>query len=345
MRKEVRKLLLTTVPGIEDLLLEEASRYLAGKADIETGRVLFHCEKALTAKELSLLISQLALLEKAYVVLVDTPIDDLNDVKGSLEEILDILKEILYPSASFAVKAERVGEFSFTSIDLAKEVGSFIQSMDFHPPVSLDDPDVLFYAEVVNGKFRLGIDLSPFISLRDRGYRVYIHPSMLNPIVARALCRIARLRDGEFLLDPMCGGGTILIEGLLETQAEALGLDIRKKHVDGAKLNAQRAGVNADFAVADIRMLARTLRRVVDVMATNPPYGIREKAVGGLRKVHESLFKGAQELLKEGGRLVLLSPLKNTVIHSAEKTSNLVLVECRRIVLGGLTSYIFLYER
>ncbi|MEM1508990.1 MAG: THUMP domain-containing protein [Thermofilaceae archaeon] len=345
MQKTVTKLLLTTVPGIEDLLLEEVTRYLAGKTDIEMGRVLFSCTKALTTKELSFLISQLALVEKAYVILVDTLVDDLNDVKASIEGILDTLKELLYPSASFAVKAERVGEFNFTSIDLAREVGSMIQNIIFHPPVSLDDPDMLFYAEVVEGKFRFGIDLSPFVSLRDRGYRVYVHPSTLNPIVARALCRIARLRDGEFLLDPMCGGGTILIEGLLEARALGLGLDIRKNHINGAKLNARRAGVNAEFGVADIRMLSSTLRQVVDVIATNPPYGIREKAVGGLKNVYESLFNGARELLKEGGRLALLSPLKNTVINLAEKTPSLVLISCRQIALGGLKSYIFLYER
>lgn len=337
------KLLLTTVPGIEDLLLEEVTRYLAGKANIEMGRVVFSCTRTLTTKELGFLISQLALVEKAYVILIDTRVDDLNDVKASIEGILDTLKEILYPSASFAIKAERVGKLNFTSIDLAKEVGSVIQSMNFHPPVSLDDPDVLFYAEVVEGEFRFGIDLSPFVNLRDRGYRIYVHPSTLNPIVARALCRIARLKDGEFLLDPMCGGGTILIEGLLEARALGLGLDIRKNHVNGAKLNARRAGVNAEFAVADIRMLGNSLRRAVDVIATNPPYGIREKAVGGLKNVYASLFKGARELVKEGGRLALLSPLKNIVIYSAEKISSLVLISCRQITLGGLKSYIFLY--
>ncbi|MEM3137132.1 MAG: hypothetical protein QW760_01275, partial [Thermofilaceae archaeon] len=100
-----------------------------------------------------------------------------------------------------------------------------------------------------------------------------------------------------------------------------------------------------EFGVADIRMLSSTLRQVVDVIATNPPYGIREKAVGGLKNVYESLFNGARELLKEGGRLALLSPLKNTVINLAEKTPSLVLISCRQIALGGLKSYIFLYER
>lgn len=171
--------------------------------------------------------------------------------------------------------------------------------------VSLDDPDLVFYVELIGSEFRFAVDLTPFTSMRDRGYRVYVHPSSLNPIVARAVCRLADLRPGKTLVDPMCGGGTIVIEALLEVpSARGVGLDVKPEHVRGALLNAVSAGVVADFYVADARCLSSLMQSGVDVIATNPPYSIRERAVDGLRPLYESLIRGGFEVLPAEGMLL-----------------------------------------
>lgn len=342
------RLLLTTVPGLEDLLLEEAARLLhtVRRGDIRRGRVLLECSRPLEVDELSALVSRLALAEKAYVVMLEARAKSLEEIGGIVRQGLCYLEELLKPPVYFAVEAERVGEHPFTSRDIAREVGSVIQELKPPPPVSLDDPDVLLYAELIGEEFRLCVDLTPFTSLRDRGYRVYLHPSALNPVVARAMCRVARVRNGDVVVDPVCGSGTIIIECLLEApNARGVGCDVNPLHVKGALSNARAAGVTADFIVADVRSLARTIRPPVDVIAANPPYGIRERAVGGLRRVYEWLFQGASQVLGEGGRLVVLSPLKGLVEEAWRKAGRLELLERRTLEIGGLKTHMFLFVR
>ncbi|RLE84973.1 MAG: hypothetical protein DRJ67_09660 [Thermoprotei archaeon] len=345
---QATRLLLTTVPGLEDLLLEEAARLLrtVKRREVRRGRVLLECSRPLEAGELSALLSRLALAEKAYVVLLEAKVGSLEEVSRAVRQGLCCLEDLLKPPVYFAVEAARVGEHPFTSRDIAREVGSVIQELKPSPPVSLDDPDVLLYAELIGDEFRLCVDLTPFMSLKDRGYRVYLHPSALNPIVARAMCRIARVQEGDVVVDPMCGSGTIIIECMLEApNARGVGCDVNPAHVRGAALNARAAGIMADFVVADVKSLARVIRPPVDVVAANPPYGIREKAVGGLRRVYEWLFEGSSRILGEGGRLVMLSPLRGLVEEAWRRIKRLELLKRRAVEVGGLKAYIFLFAK
>jgi len=341
----VKKVLVTTVPGIEDLLLEEVSKLLPGKGEVRKGRVIYESACALDTDRLYRLVANLTLAEKVYAVLTEARAKNLNDVREAVFSSLEDVKLILEPAASFAVEVERVGAHPFSSTDVAKVVGSVVQTLDPPPPVSLDDPDVVLYAELVESEFRLAIDLTPFVNLRDRGYRVYIHPSSLNPVVARALCKLARVSDESSFVDPMCGSGTIVIEGLLEApRARGFGFDVKAEHIIGARANAAAAGVHAEFGVADVRELANLLRGGVDAVITNPPYGIRERAVGGLREVYERLFEGAFSVLREGGRLVLLSPLKRLVARAASKL-NWSPENVRKLDVGGLTTFAYVFVR
>ncbi|MEM0042486.1 MAG: THUMP domain-containing protein [Thermofilaceae archaeon] len=344
LEEGVSKLLITTVPGLEDLLLAEL-KPLPGSGIIRRGKIIYTLAKPMKGGELGRFISRLTLAEKVYAVLVEGYASSLEEIKQLLSTPTDLISGMADHPLSFAVEAAREGVHPFTSLDISRVVGSAIQGKYPRLRVSLDDPDLLLYAELVGKEFRLAIDLTPFTSLRDRGYRVYVHPSSLNPIVARAMCRLANLKDGETLVDPLCGGGTIVIEGLLDApRVHGLGFDINPVHVRGAITNATSAGVLADFWVADVRYLNNLLRQGVDVVATNPPYGIREKAVGGLKRLYFSLIEGGRQVLNEGGRLVILSPLKQ-LVERAAREQRWRPSSVRKIDLGGLTSFIFLFRK
>ena len=341
----VAKLLVTTVPGIEDLLLEELQRTSPGSGVVRRGRVIYTLGRALKGGELARLVSMLTLAEKAYAIIVEGRVTGTDDAKKLLLSSLDPIKEWIERPFYFAVEASREGRHDFTSVDIARAVGAALQELLPKSRVSLDDPDVLFYAEIIGEEFRLAIDLTPFVSLRDRGYRAYVHPSSLNPIVARAMCRIAGFRGEQALLDPMCGGGTIVIEALLESPtSRATGFDVDPRHVRGALLNSRAAGVNADFAVADVRSLPRIVRTNVDVIATNPPYGIRERAVGGLTTLYKALIEGGHQVLSEGGRMVILSPLRGKIERIGRRL-NWTPSSIRKVEVGGLLAYLFLFEK
>ncbi|MCS7105145.1 MAG: THUMP domain-containing protein [Thermofilaceae archaeon] len=341
----MKKVLVTTVPGLEDLLLKEIETILPGQGEIRSGRVIYSTPSSLTTEVLSQLITSLTLAEKVHLVLIEGKAHSLDDVKGLVRDNLYIIEGLLKSSTCFAVEAVREGAHAFTSVDVAREVGAAIQELEPRPPVSLDDPDLVFHTELIGSEFRLAIDLTPFISLRDRGYRVYVHPSSLNPVVARAMVKIAGIRNGEILLDPMCGGGTIVIEALLENaSAYCIGFDVNPIHVRGARLNAAAAGVNAEFGVANAVNLQRMFRRGVDLIVTNPPYGIREKAVSGKIRLYESLIEGAYRILTDEGRLIILSPLKKLVERIAFRYQWRS-TYTRRTEIGGLVTYIYLFKK
>lgn len=86
------------------------------------------------------------------------------------------------------------------------------------PNVDPHRPDTRIYAHLHRNVLTLGIDLSGD-SLHMRGYRLEGGKAPLKENLAAALLVRAgwpdRARKGEVLVDPMCGAGTLLIEGAL----------------------------------------------------------------------------------------------------------------------------------
>ncbi|MBW6392325.1 bifunctional 23S rRNA (guanine(2069)-N(7))-methyltransferase RlmK/23S rRNA (guanine(2445)-N(2))-methyltransferase RlmL [Billgrantia antri] len=86
------------------------------------------------------------------------------------------------------------------------------------PGVDLQRPDLRLYAHLHRGRLTLGVDLSGD-SLHRRGYRRDVgHAPLKENLAAALLIRAGwpqRLRDGEVLVDPLCGAGTLLIEAAL----------------------------------------------------------------------------------------------------------------------------------
>lgn len=86
------------------------------------------------------------------------------------------------------------------------------------PSVDLQRPDLRLYAHLHRGRLTLGVDLSGD-SLHRRGYRRDVGHAPLKENLAAALLMRAgwlqRLRNGEALVDPLCGAGTLLIEAAL----------------------------------------------------------------------------------------------------------------------------------
>src|SRR5438309_590971 len=90
-------------------------------------------------------------------------------------------------------------------------------------------------------------------TMRHRRYKVEHLPASLRPTVAAAMVRLADLKPGQTVLDPMCGAGTLLAEALLYAKARRthdgepwalhlLGGDIDPVHARAAVANLSRFG-------------------------------------------------------------------------------------------------------
>lgn len=169
------------------------------------------------------------------------------------------------------------------------------------------------------------------VPLHKRGYRPAANDAPMRETLAAALCALARLRPYHTLYDPMCGSGTILIEGAMLAQNIAPGLhrhfaserfsqiprelwaaereraeaaivdapdfiaygaDIDRTALKTARENALRAGVS-DKIVLEYGDVRKFRPQTERVtLVTNPPYGERLADT-----------KYAAELIREMGKV------------------------------------------
>ena len=113
------------------------------------------------------------------------------------------------------------------------------------------------------------------------------------------------------VLDPFCGSGTILLEALDAGLAStAYGADANANACKGTLANAEAAGFEgrvhcsrADVAAALFTVPKGTL---VDAVVSNPPWGVQTGKGSDLKAMYRALLKTAWQLLRPGGRLVVL---------------------------------------
>ncbi len=178
---------------------------------------------------------------------------------------------------------------------------------DFQVEVDLRRPEFEF--TVVRGAGEYSAltcpsDMSQRWAERRPRRRAFFHPAAIFPKLSRALVNLSRVREGEVLLDPFAGTGSIPIE------AAALGVQV---------VTIDRASKMAHGSLANMRKLQQhwmgTLRAdafappltKVDVVVTDVPYG-RASSTGGVSRA-DVLVKSVQAfapLLASGSRMVLM---------------------------------------
>lgn len=152
------------------------------------------------------------------------------------------------------------------------------------------------------------------IGLHKRGYRAVSNEAPLRETLASAIISISRFKNGETLVDPFCGSGTIPIEAALYATKTAPGLmrsfsaeafeeiskgvwknerdeakalikkpeiqifasDIDLSSVELTKENAKKAGIGTYITTtqSDVRDLEQ-IKDTKGVVICNPPYGER----------------------------------------------------------------------
>ncbi|GIV15577.1 MAG: hypothetical protein KatS3mg022_1012 [Armatimonadota bacterium] len=270
----------------------------------------------------------------------------------NLKEIEEVAWQVPYEEwfenrYAFAIRSERDGAHDFTSMDVARVVGQvvcdrFIARTGQRPPVNLDNPDVEIFSTLVNDQYLLGLNLTGS-SLHRRPWRQSLaHLTALRPTLAAAVV-MASGWDDRPLVDPMCGTGTLLIEGALwrrgmspslgreewafrvllphdearwreelEASKHAVGhspplrgSDWNARYIEIARQNAEGARVtDIEFSVANALTLPPPEEPVV--MVTNPPYGVRMGKPSELVHLYRKLWqKWSAEY--GGSRIVVIS--------------------------------------
>ena len=200
---------------------------------------------------------------------------------------------------------------------------------------------------IMKDKVSLLIDTSGS-GLHKRGYRLDANAAPIKETLAASLVYLARVRNYHKLYDPMCGSGTILIEGAMlahniapglnrkfsaenwsnipsevwseeriraqdlvkwESDFAAYGSDIDSETIELAKLNAKRAGVSSKIEFYTADIRDFEPRSEKGTVICNPPYGERMLDIENAEEIYTQM--GKQFKRKRGWSYSVISPSEN----------------------------------
>jgi putative N6-adenine-specific DNA methylase len=203
----------------------------------------------------------------------------------------------------------------------------------------------LFVVRVVRDKFEISADASGDL-LHMRGYREAVGKAPLRETLAAALLLAADWTGTSPLVDPMCGSGTIAIEGALIARRIAPGsrrafafehwrgfdesgwtslLDAARAQalasspvpivasdrdegaIAFARENAERAMVTEDIRLSALPLSAMSPPSELGLVAMNPPYGKRLSQGKDVRNLYAQLGKVLRSRCR-GWHVALYSP-------------------------------------
>jgi tRNA G10 N-methylase Trm11 len=162
------------------------------------------------------------------------------------------------------------------------------------------------------------------IEKRDMGKPVRRNELSISPRLAKILINLSQVKEGETLLDPFCGVGTILQEALLQN-IKIIGIDKDKNAIKNARLNLKWF----NFHEKDYDLIngdsSKVGTRKVQAIATEPELGELQKTIPSQEKARE-IISGFEKLI-----INVIKHLKRNVSGRIVFTAPLILVEKKRI--------------
>jgi len=342
VEKDSFRLMVTTIPGIEDTVIKEASEKLnLLESQLRFGGVGGRVYLRIPKRDIQRLFEMRSIEHIIQIIKTFS----VKKTKNGLDEIYEELSRLAIPLGStFRVTCERIGSHDYTSIDVQRAAGQAIVDK-YGTKVNLEDPETVVRVDVAHDLCIVGIQLTR-TSLRIRYPRAFHHPSALNPVIAYAMLRYVDVQSGDRILDAFCGGGTIVIEAAqVWENLEAIGLDISPKSIDGARRNSEAAKVKSKvkFIVGDATRLEKFLPKglKVDKAVSNLPFGIRSGRLKSLPRIYSGFLRSLRPFLNETSKVCLLTIHKRLLKSISEKL-DYEMLESRQITNGGLTAHIIL---
>ncbi|MBN17072.1 MAG: THUMP domain-containing protein [Candidatus Thermoplasmatota archaeon] len=297
-----------------DLFRKEAAQLIGEYEIIHPHALICDSEKASILIQRSSLISEV--LQPGGVVNLENPIESIST---------SFLK--LGIDGRVAVRATRSGERvkGWSSRFIAGEIGGKLVEAGYE--IDLTNPEIILRVHLLatTKGFTHPDDFSsePVIAWgitihdgddwaqRKAPMRPFFKPISLDPKLARAMVNFACPNGGR-LLDPFCGTGGLLVEGVL-CGMDSCGSDLAWPMVVGSRENAQWAVERGGVGHYDVRNgsalnLSETWDNLFDGFAFDPPYGRNAwKSEDGFDLLSGTL-KSCHNIAANGAKLVTLIP-------------------------------------
>lgn len=328
--------------GIESLIAEELRDMGAEDVVAENGRVLFSGNENILAR---------ANINCRYAervqVLVGTfearSFEELFEKTKVLPWELWIGKEDAFPVKGYSINSKLFSVRDCQAI-IKKAVVERLKSKYRIPWFSETGSLYQIQFSIMKDKVSLLIDTSG-VGLHKRGYRLEANEAPLKETLAASIARLSRVRNYHTLYDPMCGSGTLLIEGAMlahnvapglqrkftaeqwknipekvwreervraqdlinwDSTFMAYGSDLDSNTIEIAKQNARRAGVLSKVEFYQADLKDFEPKTEKGTLLCNPPYGERMLDIENA----ESLYRlmGEKFERKRGWSYSIISP-------------------------------------
>ena len=221
--------------------------------------------------------------------------------KEALERLLDQLAPIA--PGTFCCRARKIHPVTVNAsqLELERMMGQKIRGT-----VDLKDPAVEYRTVFTNGRCFFGqvlqtIDRGSY-AYRNPQRRAFFHPGVMMPLMARTMVNLTHVEPGQWLCDPFCGTGGMLLE------CEMLGIDAVGSDYDPEMLNGCRQNLpNGAYIRADATNMPYP-DGVFDAIATDLPYG-QSTTIGAesIDTLYTESLKEIRRVLRSGGRAVIVT--------------------------------------
>lgn len=297
--------------GLEGLIAQELRDMGAQEVAAENGRVFFSGDANLLAR--ANICCRFA--ERIQILVGAFPaktFDELFEGTRALPWEAWIGREDAFPVKGYSINSALFSVSDCQSI-IKKAVVERLKGAYHIPWFEETGPIHQIQFSIMKDEVSLLLDTSG-AGLHKRGYRLQANFAPLKETLAASLCSLAHLRDYHTLYDPMCGSGTILIEGAMMAQNiapgvnrnfsaerwdvlpqsawaqererardlvkrdvhfQAYGSDIDAGALELARANAERAGVLQDIAWKEADLKNFSPVTEKGTLICNPPYGER----------------------------------------------------------------------
>jgi tRNA (guanine6-N2)-methyltransferase len=239
-----------------------------------------------------------------------------------LEALVSLIKRIrpVIRTPRFSVTANFVGKRNYSAPEIKASVADGILSHYDEWRYSEDDEesDINLRVFIEHDTALIGMRLFKH-PLHRRDYKIEHMPGSLKPPIAAALARLAGVKAGMTVLDPFCGGGTILVEVAL-MGANAVGGDVNLEALVTTQDNADNAGVQVVVQHWDAAKIPLN-DDSADCVISNLPWGRQVEVNDNLKALYQASLAEMQRVVKAGGQILLLTTLPELLgIDSAEQT-------------------------
>ncbi|XP_066989596.1 tRNA (guanine(6)-N2)-methyltransferase THUMP3-like isoform X3 [Macrobrachium rosenbergii] len=250
----------------------------------------------------------------------------------------------------FRVSCNRTGSsHNFGSPEAARQFGAGVNEM-FGWPVDLSkfDLEILLYIDTEFVYVGVCLTKEPLFKRNLSNFG----PTNLRATTCYNMIRLAAPKLGDVVIDPMCGGATIPMEGSLTyPKAFHLGGDNFEQAVKRSRENVNNLlgkgkSMPVDVARWDVTQLPLR-NNSADVIVSDLPFGKRlGSKVDNRVLYYRALLEMARVTKPETGRAVLLTQDRNSMIKNIKRVPTLwKSLTSRTVNIGGLTAVIFMLQR